>query len=211
MLNPAHPDEALLQQHKLSLLEKPTKYKVDLFRDWREHPKLGGRPIKSDDCHAWSEVHGNDLVTATDNKFRYDSTSTWIAGKLLPYYRRTRPRWIGTPSREPQTYSDWKIMRAVNIFATVVSCLFSVLPIVALKCRPDHLDPRRLDGGLHRGVLPLSRRHDRGHLSSCHLPENTYSGLISLPTWDVCTYNLFLVPDLLRFKSSSSVRRATCS
>ncbi|KIY00889.1 uncharacterized protein Z520_03555 [Fonsecaea multimorphosa CBS 102226] len=130
-------NEALLQHRGLSSLKKPTKYKINFLRDWRDDPKLGGQPIISDDRHAWSEAHEGDLISTTDTN-QMDATSTWISETLLPNYHW----WIGKHHKEavdwdPLTgianYSNKGIVHAVDILATVVSCLFSVLSIVALN------------------------------------------------------------------------------
>ncbi|KIW90084.1 uncharacterized protein Z519_09515 [Cladophialophora bantiana CBS 173.52] len=97
---------------------------------------MGGQPIISDDRHAWSEAHEDDLITTADPS-QMDATSTWISEKLLPNYHW----WIGKHYKAPidaepltgiANYLNKGIINAVDILATNVSCLFSILSIVAL-------------------------------------------------------------------------------
>ncbi|KIW13860.1 hypothetical protein PV08_06640 [Exophiala spinifera] len=130
--------EALLQCQRLSAFKKPTKYKIDFFRDWQLLMKLrGGQSIISDDQNAWNEANEDDLVT-TDNPNKVDATSTWISETLVPNYHWCIGKYHKTPvDWDPvagiANYSDKAITRLVDTFATVVSCVFSVLSIVALN------------------------------------------------------------------------------
>jgi hypothetical protein len=67
-----------------------------------------------------------------------DAVSTWISETLLPHYHW----WIGKHYKAPidwdpltgiANYSNKGIIKAVDILATMVSCLFSISSIVVLS------------------------------------------------------------------------------
>jgi hypothetical protein len=120
----------------LCSLQRPTKYTVKILRDWQNDPKYTDRRIVSDDRHAWSETNEHDLIT-TVNPDTADSVSTWIVENLLPKYhyllgKRYKSALSWDPASDMYSYSDHAIKKSVDVLATMISCLFSILSIVTL-------------------------------------------------------------------------------
>ncbi|KAH0843904.1 hypothetical protein AYO21_08294 [Fonsecaea monophora] len=125
-----------VDQKALGELGRPAKHNLTFLRSWFERRHMGNRPIISSDRHVWDVEKEHDLVVLEPAGFA-DALSDWISGHCVPLYHRTIGKhhkatvdW--DPASEMSWYSSSGIQAAVDVVATIISCLFPVGATVVL-------------------------------------------------------------------------------
>ncbi|KIW78473.1 hypothetical protein Z517_08309 [Fonsecaea pedrosoi CBS 271.37] len=129
-------NQCLQDQKALGELGRPAKHNLTFLRSWFERRHMGNRPIISSDRHVWDAEKEHDLVVLEPAGFA-DALSDWISGHCVPLYHRTIGKhhkatvdW--DPASEMSWYSSSGIQAAVDVVATIISCLFPVGATVVL-------------------------------------------------------------------------------
>jgi hypothetical protein len=125
-----------MDQRVLGHLGRPTKYNLDLLRNWFVRREMGNRPIISDDRHTWDAATEHDLVVLEDAAFS-DTLSCWVSGKVIPAYHRIvgkhhKATVSWDTASEISWYSSSSVQYVIDILATTISCALPVGATIVL-------------------------------------------------------------------------------